>query len=143
MPHMPKPFTRALALLSGIMVSPALAADLIRPLPSDRANLDDLRWQARPVLIFAPSGTDEDFRRQMRLFDAVRAGLAERDIVVFADTAPKAGGLLRQRFGIEGFQVLLVGKDGGVKLSQSSPLAPDTLFATIDAMPMRRQEMQE
>jgi hypothetical protein len=35
-----------------------------------------------------------------------------------------------------------VGKDGGEKLSSSKPLAAEKLFATIDAMPMRRDEMQ-
>jgi hypothetical protein len=38
--------------------------------------------------------------------------------------------------------VLLVGKDGGVKLSSSSPLSASTLFGTIDAMPMRIDEMR-
>jgi hypothetical protein len=51
---------------------------------------------------------------------------------------------LRSRFGATraAFRVVLVGKDGGTKLAQSSPILPDALFGAIDAMPMRRDEMR-
>jgi hypothetical protein len=39
------------------------------------------------------------------------------------------------------FRVRLVGKDGGVKHVQSVPIDAPTIFALIDAMPMRRAEM--
>ena len=39
------------------------------------------------------------------------------------------------------FRVRLVGKDGGVKLDRGEPVDIPTLFALIDAMPMRRAEM--
>jgi hypothetical protein len=67
--------------------------------------------------------------------------LVERDIVVLIDTDPSGQGPLRTSFGAEGFEVLLIGKDGGVKLRQQEPVGTDVLFAVIDAMPMRRQEM--
>ncbi|RZK33884.1 MAG: DUF4174 domain-containing protein, partial [Hymenobacter sp.] len=38
------------------------------------------------------------------------------------------------------FSVVLIGKDGGVKLAQTQPLAPENLFGTVDKMPMRKQE---
>lgn len=41
------------------------------------------------------------------------------------------------------FTVMLIGKDGGIKLSQTSPVTNTELFELIDAMPMRRQEMRE
>jgi hypothetical protein len=34
-----------------------------------------------------------------------------------------------------------VGKDGGVKLDAGTPMTTDTLFALIDAMPMRQEEL--
>ena len=51
---------------------------------------------------------------------------------------------LRARFGVANacFRAVLVGKDGGAKLSQSTPLYAARLFATIDAMTMRRDEMR-
>ncbi|MGB2203635.1 MAG: DUF4174 domain-containing protein, partial [Pseudooceanicola atlanticus] len=59
------------------------------------------------------------------------------------DTDPDAGGALRNRLGAEGFEMLLVGKDGGVKMRAGEVIPPETLFATIDRMPMRQREMQE
>ena len=49
---------------------------------------------------------------------------------------------LRQGFQPGGFKLVLVGKDGGVKLEQDAVLAPEELFAVIDRMPMRRNEMR-
>jgi len=52
---------------------------------------------------------------------------------------------LRDRFGVdkENFRVILVGKDGGVKRSDTTPVKATALFGQIDTMPMRQQEMQE
>ena len=61
--------------------------------------------------------------------------------MVLTDTAPHEKGRLRAALAVDGFEVLLVGKDGGVKLRQETPLSVDDLFATIDAMPMRQREM--
>jgi hypothetical protein len=43
----------------------------------------------------------------------------------------------------EGFQTVLVGKDGGPKVSSSQPIAANELVTTIDAMPVHQQEMQQ
>ncbi len=56
------------------------------------------------------------------------AGLQERDLVIV--TQPAAA-----------FRIRLVGKDGGVKLDQSTLVEVPTLFSLIDAMPMRQAEM--
>jgi hypothetical protein len=57
----------------------------------------------------------------------------------------KDAAAVRERFGVarSDFTVILVGKDGGEKLRDSKPLTYARLQATIDAMPMRRQEMKE
>ena len=46
-------------------------------------------------------------------------------------------GALRAHLKPQGFEVLLIGKDGGVKLRQERPIASETLFATIDAVKER------
>ncbi|NMG19341.1 hypothetical protein DP116_07665 [Brasilonema bromeliae SPC951] len=38
---------------------------------------------------------------------------------------------------------VLVGKDGGVKRRETTPVQAKAIFDEIDAMPMRRQEMRE
>ncbi|KGM48838.1 DUF4174 domain-containing protein [Pseudooceanicola atlanticus] len=132
------------AALSALTLSQAQAADRVgEALAPDMATLERYRWQARPVLIFAPSPEDPSYRAATAQLAALRDGLAERDIVVLVDTDPDAGGALRDRLGAEGFEMLLVGKDGGVKMRAGEVIAPETLFATIDRMPMRQREMQE
>jgi hypothetical protein len=112
------------------------------------------QWKKRPLYVFAPAASDAGLSSQRAIVAANRAGFAERDMVVVyvvggsvtADlgAAPGVGAdALRRRYGAgAGFRVVLVGKDGGAKLSQSSPLSAATLFRTIDAMPMRAQEMR-
>jgi hypothetical protein len=117
--------------------------EVFAPLPPDAADLDGYRWRNRPVLLFAPSADDPGYAEQRAALQAARAGLVERDIVVLSDTDPAADGALRRRLEPADFEVLLVGKDGGVKLRRQAPIPPAELFGVIDAMPMRRQEMSE
>ncbi|MEO0729196.1 MAG: DUF4174 domain-containing protein [Pseudomonadota bacterium] len=114
------------------------------------------RWKNRPVLIFAPSAQDARLQRQRSVLMSKSRDLRDRDMVVIAvignsvralvGRAPgRSAASLRKRFGVGGgsFRVLLVGKDGGVKLSSGAPISSARLFSLIDAMPMRRQEMRE
>ena len=41
-----------------------------------------------------------------------------------------------------GFEVVLLGLDGGIKLQQGELLQLERLYAIIDAMPMRRREIE-
>ena len=41
-----------------------------------------------------------------------------------------------------GFEILLLGLDGGVKLRQDELLTVKKLYAKIDAMPMRQREIE-
>jgi hypothetical protein len=41
-----------------------------------------------------------------------------------------------------GFEVILLGLDGGIKLQQNELLNLEKLYATIDVMPMRRRELE-
>ena len=96
----------------------------------------------RPLYVFAPSSGDARLTQQQAINAAAAGGYRERDMTVTVVTGPSG---LRSRFGISPgqFRVILVGKDGGVKLSSGSPVSAATLFALIDAMPMRRDEMRQ
>ena len=53
----------------------------------------------------------------------------------------------RQRSGLgvvahTAFELLLVGRDGGVKLRRDAPVAASEITALIDTMPMRQAEMR-
>ncbi|MBT2557289.1 DUF4174 domain-containing protein [Hymenobacter sp. ISL-91] len=104
-------------------------------------------WRQRVLLICAPTATDAQLLKQRALLQPARAGLAERDLLVrelpWASLPAADQRYLRQLGGSpDSFRVLLIGKDGGVKRRDTEPVAPAALFATIDGMPMRRQEMK-
>ena len=72
------------------------------------------------------------------------AALRERDVVVQAIT-PEAARRDRPELGVEPqttFELLLVGKDGGVKLRRDRPIAGSEITALIDTMPMRQSEIR-
>ena len=112
--------------------------------------LDAYRWHARVLLLSAPDAGDPLLADQLGRLRAAEAGLRERQVVVF--TALPDGTLLDAegtkvgpappgwpRRG--GFQAVLIGKDGGEKNRWTEPVNPQTIFAEIDRMPMRRSEM--
>jgi hypothetical protein len=117
--------------------------------------MTDYKWTYRPVIVFAGSERLAPLAEQRRIVAASRASLAERDVLVIwvvgdkvsAELGPhpkQSAQALRARFGASksGFRAILVGKDGGIKLSSASPLDATALYATIDAMPMRQNEMR-
>ena len=52
---------------------------------------------------------------------------------------------IRQQLRLENrvFQLLLIGKDGTVKLRSEKPVSISDIFGLIDSMPMRQQEMRK
>ena len=93
-------------------------------------SLHPYRRKNRIIQIATPTLADPLYQKQAALLLAAYRDLLERDIIVITDsTATK-------------FTLTLIGKDGGQKLTRDTVLAPDELFAIIDAMPMRRQEMR-
>ncbi|MEM9146850.1 MAG: DUF4174 domain-containing protein [Pseudomonadota bacterium] len=110
----------------------------LMPFSAAATPLEPLRWEARPILVFAEEG-DPRLAEQLSRFELDRADLDERENVVIVDTEP--GSALRQRFRPAAFTVILVGKDGGEKFRRNDLVNPDELHALIDTMPMRRREM--
>jgi hypothetical protein len=84
----------------------------------------------RLLVISAPNVDHTVYREQAATLRPAWSGLVERDFV------------LETRFGAPAFSVVLIGKDGGEKLRRSTPLAPEELFAIVDAMPMRQAEVR-
>lgn len=108
--------------------------------------MDQFRWTHRPLVVFAPHPQEERFLMQREYLTDVVEDLEERHVVLIEVTGSSPEDeTLRHRFRIPAteFAVLLIGKDGGVKLQRSEPVTPTELFSLIDAMPMRRREMGE
>lgn len=130
------------ALSRLLMLAAVAAAPLAAPAAAASDPLAPYRWKSRVLVALAPRADDPALAAQRRLFAGLGAAARERDLVLVeaADDTPR-GTALRRRFGGEGFRAVLVGKDGGEKLSAAEPLGPGALFPVIDAMPMRQDEM--
>lgn len=114
--------------------------------------------ERRQVIVFA-APESESGKLIQRSADQLRCQLIERDtdvtfvdITELPDIATVSSGVeqgllaelarLRGEDGGADFEVVLVGKDGGVKARTSDPDALEDFLALIDTMPMRRAELR-
>jgi len=118
-------------------------------------DLDALRWKKRVLVLFSPSESDASFQSQKKSLASSAEEVLDRNLMILEiveQGQSRAGNQLlsgksvqaiRKRLGVETgpFQVLLIGKDGGVKLRSSEAVSMKDLFGLIDSMPMRQQEM--
>lgn len=144
------------ALLTLIVACAALLALLLPASPASQApkptslaqTLREFRWKKRVLLVAAPRPEQADFQAQKQLLAPVSRELAERDILVLDVLYHRLSAADRQyltrKTGVRplAFAAVLIGKDGGVKLTSARPLAPAALFAAVDQMPMRQDELR-
>jgi hypothetical protein len=113
------------------------------------------QWKNRILLIFAPSAEDPVCRLLAAELNAQIAGVRERDLLIGeffeagpnrfagASLAPESAEALRRQFAVRkgAPTVILIGKDGEVKLRREGSVQAAEIFALIDSMPMRQKEM--
>lgn len=117
--------------------------------------LSSHKWKDRLLLILTTENSKFQHHEQIKILQDNIEGLEERKLVIYSvmpDQFKKGIGAeswiesarLNDRYRQEGkeFEVILIGLDGGVKLRQSEILSIEKLFATIDAMPMRRNQIR-
>lgn len=143
-----------LALLSAVMVAGVLSASV------DPDPLAPYRWTHRLLVLQVPD--TESGRATLTAFEAAlddrREDVIARDLLVVAvGDLPRAGDTrqpavtlggperlaVRRRLGMQdgGAQLVLIGKDGGVKARQpEGAFDLAGLLQLIDGMPMRRAE---
>jgi hypothetical protein len=126
---------------------------------TESASVDDPltphAWENRPLLIFAPSEDNTSRSAQLKRLNNWRAGLMERDMViyqVFEESGLGPFGRLtthevdafREKYDVASREetLILVGKDTTEKLRETLPVKVQTIFDLIDSMPMRQREMQ-
>jgi len=107
--------------------------------------LKDYRWTNRVIITF--SNTEENPNRrfliqQIRQYpcEYMKRDLVHLDLIQGTDEYKR----LSQKFSISDrttFKLLLLGKDGEMKLSTNRVELSD-VFSLIDTMPMRKREMQ-
>jgi len=138
-----------LLVVSGLVLSAAVVKAQTTSPQSIAVLLKASRWQKRVLLLCAPTATDASLLRQRQLLASVRPDLEARDVLVqevlLNQLSAADRGYMTKTLRVSGatFVALLVGKDGGVKRRETAPVAPASLFKTIDVMPMRQQEMRQ
>ena len=147
---------RRLLLTSASLL--AMLTIAVTPLPAQTpaspTTLAQLRDNFRPLLLFAPNPDDPSLLAQLHELKDDAPGLTSRQVLLIAipfnnpsptdvTLAPADALAARRRFHVPpgDFTAILLGKDGGEKLRSARPLSFAKLRDTIDAMPMRQQEM--
>ena len=110
---------------------------------STEVDLADFLWFNRPIVVLADSPDDPRYIKQMALLMDNLEELKTRDVVILTDTDPSQKTRLRKRLRPRGFMLVLIGKDGSVKLRKPFPWDVRAISRAIDKMPMRRQEMRD
>lgn len=117
------------------------ANDIFRP--AGDTELESFLWTARPIIVFADTPADPSFQEQIDLLKENEDILVDRDVVVLTDTDPSAKSPIRTKLRPRGFQMVLIDKDGGVKLRKPLPLTVREITRTIDKTPLRLREVEE
>ncbi|RJL06746.1 DUF4174 domain-containing protein [Paracoccus aestuarii] len=110
-------------------------------LGAEEASPQEYLWSGRPVVVFADTPGDPAFMRQLEALRRESAALAMRDVVVITDTDPAANSVWRQQLRPSGFSLVLIDKDGQVKIRRPSPWDVREIGRAIDRLPLRRQEV--
>ena len=95
-------------------------------------DIKDLIWEKRPVLVFSNSHLDPNLKQQIKMFGSDPNALSSRDVRVFVDDKSEPNSKLRKRFRPKGFLIILIGKDGQIKLRKNSPWSARELTRIID-----------
>ena len=120
-------------------------------------DLAQFQWKNRLLFLFSPARSHPFFDGLHRALVARQAEVTDRDLVIFeilefepsnmdaADLEPQTAQFLREKFKVSQgqFTVILIGKDGGIKLDRQNETRLEDIFSLIDSMPMRRQEMRQ
>ncbi|WP_298972046.1 DUF4174 domain-containing protein [uncultured Roseobacter sp.] len=109
----------------------------------EEVDLNQFKWKNRPIVVFSDSENNPAFIEQMRLLEERPGELLERDVVVITDTDPDAQSDLRRRLRPREFMLVILGKDGEVKLRKPFPWDVREITRSIDKMPMRQREIRE
>ena len=121
----------------------AWQAEPTRIFEAAEVDIDEFRWLARPVVVFADAPANPAYQRQIELIEARIDELARRDVVVITDTDPSAESDLRRQLRPRGFGLVLMNKEGTVALRKPSPWDVREITRSIDKTPERQQELRD
>ena len=120
--------------------------------------LTDYQWKNRLLVAFIQddAALETEFTKQI---DTLACELKNRDLIVFVVSGEVARSLnqgsesldeqsfatlkSRREFPDASFEMLLIGKDGGIKASSADATQLPDFLSLIDTMPMRRAEIAQ
>ena len=128
----------------------ALLALILQLNTMSSQELTEFMWKKR-ILLVLDAKNDLDTRNlQLNKFNGLHAEMRERDLVLFVYNGKEVldrDGMITYinpdniAYGeLQG--IILIGKDGGVKLRKKYTVEANEVFDLIDQMPMRRAEMK-
>lgn len=123
-------------------------------LPMD---LTQFQWKKRLLFLFAPDASHPIYEKLRNEIAKQADEVQDRDLVIFEifeqgasrmNTEPidrQTAASIRDQFAVpsQGFAIILIGKDGGVKLKREDYVILADIFNLIDSMPMRQNEMRQ
>ena len=144
-------------MLPNILIISVIFMGILGATPLQAADLGRYQWEHRLLLIFAPSPSDQYVTALEKNLMAKSADVLDRDLIVYRifETGtsysnrqmmpPEDAEYLRRRFKARSGEIrlILIGKDGGVKMAGDEKTTLQSVFDLIDTMPMRRQEMRK
>jgi hypothetical protein len=146
-------YTKVL-LVAAVILPALLIHDRRNALSMD---LTQFQWKNRLLFLFAPDASNPHFNRLQSEITKQPYEVEDRDLVIFEvleqgpsrmNTTPlnrQTANSIRDHFDVPQrlFTLILVGKDGGVKLKRNDQVNLADIFGLIDSMPMRQKEMQQ
>ncbi len=125
--------------------------------PASGAQMSEYVWQNRPLLLFAPSIADARLQQTEDNLQRRPCELDDRNMIIGVileqgqsrldeqPISPSDAAALRKRYAIDRdqFAAILIGKDGSEKYRRYDVPELDGIFALIDGMPMRQDEMSQ
>jgi ribonucleotide monophosphatase NagD (HAD superfamily) len=124
----------------------------------DNSPFSQYQWKNRVLVIYTSGADNSTYKQQLANFKTQQEAYDTRDLIVlqldaqFVLQLPQENLLtINARQAMKflsidahtDFTLSLIGKDGGIKKQQKHALSNQSLFATIDAMPMRQKELNK
>lgn len=118
-------------------------------------DLDTYQWKNRIILLKETNLDSDWLNAQAKRLQSDFGELNKRELVVFIVADEKVYDLehnetdlnadtITEQYSLGDFQgLVLIGKDGGVKLKEAFIVNTKTIFELVDSMPMRQQESKD